>query len=57
MKKLHTTSIPLQNENNEYGLGAIGELLKPIPQEKLLSLVKKVFGTPFFGTPGKNKEW
>ena len=44
---------PLQNENTEYGLGAIGEFLKPIPQEKLLSLVKKVFGTPFLRYTGK----
>jgi dinuclear metal center YbgI/SA1388 family protein len=38
---------PLHNENKEYGLGAIGEFTRPIPQEKLLPLVKKVFGTPF----------
>ena len=43
---------PLQNENKEYGLGAIGELLKPISQEKLLSRVKKVFGTPFLRYTG-----
>ncbi len=44
---------PLQNENKEYGLGAIGEFTRPLPQEKLLSLVKKVFGTPFLRYTGK----
>jgi dinuclear metal center YbgI/SA1388 family protein len=45
---------PLQNDNTEYGLGALGEFLKPIPQDKLLSLVKKVFGTPFLRYTGKS---
>ncbi len=47
---------PLQNENKEYGLGAIGEFLKPIPQEKLLSLVKKAFGTPVSPVYGENNK-
>ncbi len=47
---------PLQNENREYGLGAIGEFLRPIHQEKLLSLVKKVFGTPFLRYTGKSSK-
>ncbi len=46
---------PLQNESHEYGLGAVGELLKPIPVEKLLSLVKKAFGTPFLRYTGERK--
>jgi putative NIF3 family GTP cyclohydrolase 1 type 2 len=45
---------PLQNENKEYGLGAIGEFLKPISQDKLLSLIKKAFGTPFLRYTGKS---
>ncbi|MGA7161572.1 MAG: Nif3-like dinuclear metal center hexameric protein [Bacteroidota bacterium] len=46
---------PLQNENKEYGLGAIGDLSKPIPREKLLSLAKKAFGTPSLRYAGKQK--
>jgi hypothetical protein len=45
---------PLQNENKEYGLGAIGEFLKPISRDKLLSLIKKVFGTPVLRYTGKS---
>ena len=45
---------PLQNENKEYGLGAIGEFSKPISRDKLLTLIKKVFGTPFLRYTGKS---
>ena len=37
---------PLRNENTQYGLGAVGELQKPISSHQLLFLVKKAFGTP-----------
>ena len=46
--------VPLDNENAEYGLGAIGEYRKPISQDKFLSLVKKALGSPVLQYTGKS---
>jgi dinuclear metal center YbgI/SA1388 family protein len=36
--------LPLLNRNTEYGLGAIGDIPKKIPQNKFFELVKKTLG-------------
>ena len=44
---------PLNNNNTEYGLGAIGILPKPMKQEAFLSLIKKKLGATALKYSGK----